>query len=55
MTENVRDSYDAMAERYAELFLAGQVAQVRSRGNQLWGYVELNHGPHPYQGCALTN
>ena len=19
-----------------------------------WGYVESNHRPHPYQGCALT-
>ena len=20
----------------------------------LWAHVDLNHGPHPYQGCALT-
>jgi len=20
-----------------------------------WVWVELNHRPHPYQGCALTN
>jgi hypothetical protein len=19
-----------------------------------WAHVDLNHGPHPYQGCALT-
>ena len=22
--------------------------------NFLWGYVDLNHGPLPYQGSALT-
>jgi len=21
----------------------------------LWGYLESNQGPHPYQGCALTD
>ncbi len=21
---------------------------------ELWAHVDLNHGPHPYQGCALT-
>ena len=20
-----------------------------------WAYLDLNQGPHPYQGCALTN
>ena len=20
----------------------------------MWAHVDLNHGPHPYQGCALT-
>ncbi len=24
-------------------------------GFVVWGYQELNLGPHPYQGCALTN
>ena len=22
--------------------------------SELWAHVDLNHGPHPYQGCALT-
>jgi hypothetical protein len=21
----------------------------------LWAHLDLNQGPHPYQGCALTN
>ena len=21
----------------------------------IWAITDLNHGPHPYQGCALTN
>ena len=23
--------------------------------NFLWAILDLNQGPHPYQGCALTN
>ena len=23
-------------------------------GKSAWAHVDLNHGPHPYQGCALT-
>ena len=23
--------------------------------NDWWVWVDLNHRPHPYQGCALTN
>jgi hypothetical protein len=23
--------------------------------NEWWVWVDLNHRPHPYQGCALTN
>ena len=26
-----------------------------STGTSLWGYTESNCGPHPYQGCALTD
>jgi hypothetical protein len=26
----------------------------RNRGILMWAHVDLNHGPHPYQGCALT-
>ena len=25
-----------------------------SQVDELWAHVDLNHGPHPYQGCALT-
>ncbi len=25
-----------------------------SQVGELWAHVDLNHGPHPYQGCALT-
>ena len=25
-----------------------------SQVSELWAHVDLNHGPHPYQGCALT-
>ena len=25
------------------------------RGFCLWAHLDLNQGPHPYQGCALTN
>ena len=28
--------------------------QLRPVGVKLWAHVDLNHGPHPYQGCALT-
>ena len=24
-------------------------------GGCLWAHLDLNQGPHPYQGCALTN
>ena len=27
---------------------------VFSQVGNLWAHVDLNHGPHPYQGCALT-
>ena len=27
---------------------------VFSQVVELWAHVDLNHGPHPYQGCALT-
>ena len=26
----------------------------RGRGSRRWAYLDLNQGPHPYQGCALT-
>ncbi len=32
----------------------GSSAPVRSLRSVLWAHVDLNHGPHPYQGCALT-
>ena len=27
---------------------------VRRKGFGLWAHLDLNQGPHPYQGCALT-
>ena len=27
---------------------------MSSQVSDLWAHVDLNHGPHPYQGCALT-
>ena len=26
----------------------------RCEGTGLWAHLDLNQGPHPYQGCALT-
>jgi hypothetical protein len=36
---------------------AGKRKGPRYRGPSvlLWGYVDLNHGPLPYQGSALTD
>ena len=28
--------------------------QLLAAGISGWAHVDLNHGPHPYQGCALT-
>ena len=28
---------------------------VRDAARKWWVWVDLNHRPHPYQGCALTN
>ena len=28
---------------------------VSCEGYKWWVWVDLNHRPHPYQGCALTN
>ena len=32
-----------------DMAMCGSVLRFR-----LWAHVDLNHGPHPYQGCALT-
>ena len=28
---------------------------LKRNGASWWVWVDLNHRPHPYQGCALTN
>ena len=35
--------------------LASQDVNVKGRrANNWWAWVDLNHRPHPYQGCALA-
>ena len=46
----------ARRDRTADLLLAKQVLSQLSYGPlEWWVWVDLNHRPHPYQGCALTN
>ena len=44
----------ARRDRTADPLLAKQVLSRLSYG-PWWVWVELNHRPHPYQGCALTS
>ena len=46
----------ANRDRTDDLLLAKQALSQLSYGPiDWWVWVELNHRPHPYQGCALTN
>ena len=46
----------ANRDRTDDLLLAKQALSQLSYGpKNWWVWVELNHRPHPYQGCALTN
>jgi hypothetical protein len=50
----------AKRDRTADLLRAKQALSQLSyspkyAGTYWWVWVDLNHRPHPYQGCALTN
>ena len=48
----------ARRDRTAGLLLAKQALSQLSyspMAGYWWVWVDLNHRPHPYQGCALTN
>ena len=54
----------ARRDRTADPLLAKQMLSQLSygplttccrAGQKWWVWVDLNHRPHPYQGCALTN
>ena len=47
----------ASRDRTDDPLLAKQVLSQLSYGpiGYWWVWVDLNHRPHPYQGCALTN
>ncbi len=46
----------ARRDRTADPLLAKQVlSQLSYSPDVWWVWVDLNHRPHPYQGCALTN
>ena len=50
----------ARRDRTADLLRARQALSQLSYGPSIaneswWVWVDLNHRPHPYQGCALTN
>ena len=49
----------AMRDRTADLFRAREALSQLSYSPMFkvtwWVWVDLNHRPHPYQGCALTN
>ena len=50
--------HDGGAEegRTPDLLRAKQALSQLSYGPKTWWvWVDLNHRPHPYQGCALTN
>ena len=65
--EFLRKAGGANRDRTGDLLLAKQaLSQLSygpraasrcccSRGRSWWVWVDLNHRPHPYQGCALTN
>ena len=38
----------------AVLFLGCRTARLGCKPGAWWAWVELNHRPHPYQGCALA-
>ena len=41
--------------RTADILLAKQALyQLSYTPNTEWAILDLNQGPHPYQGCALT-
>ena len=41
--------------RTADILLAKQALyQLSYTPNNEWAILDLNQGPHPYQGCALT-
>ena len=43
-------------DRTDDLLLAKQALSQLSYGpKNWWVWVDSNHRPHPYQGCALTN
>ena len=46
----------ATRDRTADLLRARQaLSQLSYSPSNWWVWVDLNHRPHPYQGCALTN
>jgi hypothetical protein len=50
----------ATRDRTVDLLRARQALSQLSYGpmksfSSWWVWVDLNHRPHPYQGCALTN
>ena len=46
----------AEEDRTPDLLRARQALSQLSYGPRIWWvWVDLNHRPHPYQGCALTN
>ena len=46
----------AREDRTPDLLRAKQALSQLSYGPEVWWvWVDLNHRPHPYQGCALTN
>jgi hypothetical protein len=46
----------AREDRTPDLLRAKQALSQLSYGPvNWWVWVDLNHRPHPYQGCALTN
>ena len=51
-----REIGGAKQDRTADLLRAKQVLSQLSYGpDSWWVWVDSNHRPHPYQGCALTN
>ena len=50
------ENYGARRDRTADPLRAKQVLSQLSYSPDIWWvWVDLNHRPHPYQGCALTN
>ena len=46
---------DLLRARQALSQLSYGPGRDRFREQHWWVWVDLNHRPHPYQGCALTN